>query len=150
VGTPPLTPKDTPGLIRQNLHATKLCSKTALFRQEPELAAFPFPSPAPFLLQRLPFSSDYHSPAPTNLQRLPFSSDYHSPAPAILAPTILQRLPFSSAYHFPAPTMRNVGAGEAKGLENLLKFLPSRQCFLTGYGFGPVWTRRDRAGLQWW
>jgi hypothetical protein len=29
-GIPNLTPKDTPGLIRYNLHATKLCSKTAL------------------------------------------------------------------------------------------------------------------------
>ena len=73
--------------------------------------------PFPFLLQRLPFSSDYHSPAPTNLQRLPFSSDYHPPAPTILqrllfssdchspAPTNLQRPPFSSAYHSPAPAI---------------------------------------------
>jgi hypothetical protein len=35
VGTPNLTPKDTPGLIRQNLHATKLCGKTALLASAP-------------------------------------------------------------------------------------------------------------------
>ena len=52
-------------------------------------------SPAPFLLQRLPFSSDYHSPAPPILQRLPFSSSSHSPAPPII-----RLLPFSSASHF--------------------------------------------------
>jgi hypothetical protein len=58
-------------------------------------------SPAPFLLQRLPFSSAYPSPATSILQRLPFSGDYHSPTPAIL-----QHLPFSPAppapYHSPA------------------------------------------------
>jgi hypothetical protein len=43
-------------------------------------------SPAPAILQQLPFSSNCHSPATTILQRLPFSSDYHSPAPAILQP----------------------------------------------------------------
>ena len=31
MGTPNLTPKDTPGLMRHNLHATKCCSKTAPF-----------------------------------------------------------------------------------------------------------------------
>src|SRR5213080_424484 len=57
----------------------------------------PYHSPAPVILQRLPFSSAYpsssacHSPAPAILPHLPSSSDYHSPAPAIL-----QRLPFSS------------------------------------------------------
>jgi hypothetical protein len=43
--------------------------------------AGPYHSPAPTILQRLPFSSDYHSPATAILQRLPFSSDCHSPAP---------------------------------------------------------------------
>jgi hypothetical protein len=46
--------------------------------QEPELAAFP--SPAPSLLHRLPFSSACHSPAPTILQHLPFSSADLRPA----------------------------------------------------------------------
>jgi hypothetical protein len=54
----------------------------------------PFPSPAPNILQRLPFSSDY--------QRLPFSSTYYSlqppPAPyhspATLRTFFLQILPF--------------------------------------------------------
>jgi hypothetical protein len=74
-------------------------------------------SPATAILQRLPFSSDYHSPATAILQRLPFPSAYHSPATAILqrlpfpsayhspATAILQRLPFPSAYHSPATTI---------------------------------------------
>jgi hypothetical protein len=58
-------------------------------------------SPVTAILRRLPFSSDCHSPATTILQRLPFSSDYNSPAT-----TILQRLPFSSDYHSPATAIQ--------------------------------------------
>jgi hypothetical protein len=58
------------------------------------------------ILQRLPFSIDYHYPATTILQRLPFSSSSHSPAPPILQRTpFLQRLPFSSDCRSPAPTI---------------------------------------------
>jgi hypothetical protein len=56
--------------------------------QEPELAASCH-SPAPAILQRLPFSSAYHSPA--TYQRLPFSSAYHS-LQRLQHPTILQLL----------------------------------------------------------
>jgi hypothetical protein len=38
-GTPNLTPKDTPGLIRQNLHVTKLYIKTALLARHFSLSS---------------------------------------------------------------------------------------------------------------
>ena len=101
--------------------------------------------PFPFLLQRLPFSSDCHSPATTILQRPPFSSDYHSPAT-----TVLQRLPFSSAYHSPATTILQHLNGHLWHLNGQpqepemevfwsLKLLPIvPNVAFSGYGFVPL------------
>jgi hypothetical protein len=55
---------------------------------------------------------DQHSPAPTILQRLPFSSDYHSTATAILPTTaILQRLLLLAPFEQRRYTFGHIYAG---------------------------------------
>ena len=82
------------------------------------MAAFPFPSPAPAILQRLPFSSAYHSPVTRFLQPVPFSGPYFSSHYLSLAPTFQETRVFVLGFEDPrVPAYRVstlVGEGKAK------------------------------------